>query len=298
MKKIFILLLMLSVQPLLACDICGCSSGNYFLGPTPLFSRHFAGIRYSFRSYHTELKSDDSQFSKDFYQTTELWGGFKIKNNFQLLAFLPFNINHSNTDDGIRNSHGFGDMTVIGNYNLLNKKSLNKDTLTVGQQLWFGVGLKIPTGKFEVDESEIVSSSNAQAGSGSLDFLLTGTYSLIIDDWGLSSNVNYKINQTASDFRFGNRFTASVFGFRSFPKNNHTLSPNIGLIYENLNPNQLDKIKIADTGGNALLASIGLETRFEKVTIGFNAQLPLSSNLSNGQTHINARGMVHVTYTF
>src|ERR1035437_7016796 len=125
MKKIFfIITLTISFQQLFACDLCGCSSGNYFLGPTPQFSKYFIGVRYSFRSFNTVLKNDAGQFSKDFYQTTELWGGFRIKQRFQILTFVPFNINRSNTDDGIKMNHGFGDMTIIGNYNLFDNKSL------------------------------------------------------------------------------------------------------------------------------------------------------------------------------
>jgi len=299
MIKFFLLAcLILIFQQLFSCDICGCSSGSYFLGPVPIYSKHFIGFRYSNRSFNTVLKTDANQFSKDFYQTTELWGGLKIKNKFQVLAFIPYNINHSTTDDGARMNKGFGDMTIIGNYDLFENKSLTKDTLTVGQQLWFGFGVKIPTGYYKVDTSELVSSANSQAGTGSFDFLLTASYNLIINDWGLSSNMDYKINQSASDFKFGNRFSASAFTFRSFHLKNNTFSPNIGLLYENLNPNELAKAKIENTGGYALLGSVGLETRFDKITIGFNAQIPLLENISDGQTKINLRGMLHLTYAF
>jgi len=255
-------------------------------------------MRYSFRSFNTVLNSDASQFSKDFYQTTEIWGGFNINNKIQILSFIPYNFDYSNTDDGIKKSNGFGDITFIGNYNLLNSKSLNKDTLTVGQQLWIGGGLKLPTGHYSVDAAEIVSSANSQAGTGSLDFLLTTSYSLVIDNWGLTSNLNYKINQAASDFRFGNRFTATAFTFYAFHLKNTSLSPNIGLLYEYLNPNELAGAKIASTGGQALLGAVGVEARFNKITVGLNAQLPLEANISDGQTKINLRGMAHLTYAF
>ena len=299
MKKIlFVVIIAISFHPLFACDICGCSSGNYFLGPTPQFSKHFIGLRYSFRSYNTVLATDASQFSNDFYQTTELWGGFKIRNKFQFLSFVPYNFNYSTTDDGIKRNNGLGDITVIGNYNLLKTKFLNKDTLTVGQQLWIGGGIKLPTGKFSVDTTELVSSANSQAGTGSLDFLLPASYSLAIDNWGLTSNINYKINQAAYDFKFGDRFSASAFSFYSFHSTNNTFSPNIGLLFEYLDPNELAKTKILNTGGYDLLGAVGLEARFDKITIGLSAQLPLAENISDGQTKTNLRGMAHLTYAF
>jgi hypothetical protein len=299
MKKIILVLfLSLSVQALFACDICGCSSGNYFLGPTPQFRNHFIGMRYSFRSFSTVMKEDESEFSNDFYQTAELWQGFKIKNKFQVLTFFPFNINHSLTDDGKKINNGLGDVTVIGNYNLFDNLKLNSDTETVNQQLWIGAGVKIPTGKFSPDEEEIVSSANSQAGTGSVDFLITASYSLVADRNGFTGNVNYKINQQAHDFKFGNRFTTSAFIFRSFNCKKIAVSPNIGLLYENLEANEFAEVKIEDTTGGALLAAAGFENRIDKMTIGFNAQLPLVQNISDEQTKITWRGMIHLTYAF
>jgi hypothetical protein len=285
------------IQQVSACNFCGCSSGNYFLGPTPQFNKHFFGLRYSFRSFNTVVKNDDTQFSKDFYQTAEIWGGLKIKNKFQVLAYVPYNFNHSITDDGVKTNHDFGDIILIGSYKFLDKNSLTKDTLTVQQQLWIGAGVKFPTGHFDVDTSELVS-ANTQAGTGSFDFLLTSSYDITIDDWGLVSDISYKINQAASDFRFGNRFTASSIVFHSFYLTENSFSPNIGLHYENLNPNEFAKTKIENTGGYALLGSVGLETRFDKIIIGFNAELPIIENISDEQTKINCRGMAHVSFAF
>ena len=299
MRKLLILILLtISLQNAFSCDICGCSSGNYFIGPFPQFNKYFLGMRYSFRSFNTVLNSDNNQFSNDFYQTVELWGGLRLNKKWQLFMFAPYNINQSVSDEGKKQNNGLGDMTLIGNYNLFDKKYLTKDTQTVSQQLWIGAGVKLPTGKFSIDTSELVSSANSQSGTGSFDFLITATYTLVIEDWGLTSNIIYKINQTSSDFKFGNRFTATAFTFRAFQFKKYTLSPNIGLLYENLNPNELDKTKIASTGGSDLLAAIGLETRIDQFTIGFNAKLPLMQNISDSQTKIKLNGMVHLTYAF
>jgi hypothetical protein len=52
------------------------------------------------------------------------------------------------------------------------------------------------------------------------------------------------------------------------------------------------------TGGNAFLVAVGIETRFKNLSIGVNAQLPIEQNISDLQTKINLRGMVHLTYAF
>src|SRR5438309_8564790 len=122
MKKAILLFLpCFSLFQTFACDICGCSSGNYFVGPFPQFRKHFFGTRYTFRSFESHIAGDPTQFSKDFYQTVELWGGYNIGKKWQLLAFVPYNINQQTSDDGKNNSHGLGDITLLGNYKVLDK---------------------------------------------------------------------------------------------------------------------------------------------------------------------------------
>ena len=301
MKKLFTVgILLLMVAPVFACDICGCSSGNDFLGPFPQFKKHFFGVRYSIRNYESHMAMDGEEFSKDFYQSAELWGGWNIGKKWQVLVFVPFSVNKQTSDDGGKSTHGLGDMIFIVNRKVLDKRHTDDEGNRYSQQLWIGGGAKLPTGKFSPDELEIIPDANNQPGTGSVDFILNAMYTLHINDWGINSNVNYKINQPAKDFRFGNRFDASAFAFRSFAnkRGTITLNPNAGLMFNHLDANTLTSYKIENTGGNALLGAIGLEMNFAKMAIGVNAQLPLSQNLSNHQTSPNLQGMMHVSFLF
>ena len=187
---------------------------------------------------------------------------------------------------------------VIGNYNFINNESLTKDTTTMRQRFALGFGVKLPTGHFAVVPTDIVSSANNQTGTGSVDFIVDGSYSLIIERWGMTGNIGYKINQPALNFRFGNRFDATLFCFHSYHQKENTFSPNIGLLFYNLNPNQYENADVASTGGYSLLGAAGMEMRFNKITTGFNLQYPLAENISDGQTKINLRGMIHLTFAF
>ena len=235
-----------------------------------------------------------TQFSNDFYQTVSLWGGWNIGKKWQVLGFIPFNINRQSSDDGEVKSSGLGDISFLVNYSLLNKQSTNG----VSQQLWLGAGLKIPTGKFSPDPADIIPQANNQAGTGSVDYLLNSMYALQIKNWGINSSLGYKINSKADNYQFGDRLDASTFVFRSFSKGTTVISPNLGLLYENLQANKLDGVKVADSGGNALMGAAGVETGFKKLSIGLNWQFPVGQNYSSGQTTIKARGMAHVTFVF
>ena len=295
---ILILIFISSSVSVFACDICGCSTGNYFIGPIPQFNKHFVGVRYTSRSLNTILNADRNQFSKDFYQTAEWLGGWKLKEKWQLFIFVPYNINHSVTDDGDKNNNGFGDITVISNYSLLDKFTISKDSSIINQKIWIGSGMKLPSGKFSVDENELISSANNQPGTGSIDFLLNAIYSLTVKNWGINCNVNYKFNQSADDYKFGNRFNASTFVFRSIHFSKVIISPNIGLLFENLNSNKIHNQTIEDTGGSTFLSAFGIETHFKKIAVGGNIQFPIAENLSGKQTTTIIKGMLHLSYMF
>jgi hypothetical protein len=277
------------------CDICGCSTGSYFIGPYSYFHKHFLRLRYTYRSFHTRLKDDESQFSKDFYQTIELTGGWKIGKKWQLLAFVPFNVNKQSSDDGVNNTSGLGDITLLGNYNVINKKTTAHGR-KIKQELWIGGGFKLPTGKFNADEEEILSSANNQPGTGSLDMLLTGTYSIRINKWGFSTNATYKINEAAQGFKFGDRLETNIFGSYNFATRRVTYSPYAGFLFQNMQPNKIDKKLAEGTGGNSLQAAVGIEVQIQKVAFGANVQSSIAENISGGQTHSYVKGMVHVMF--
>jgi len=298
MRKYIILLFFITgIQGTYACDLCGCNSGNYFIGPIPQFNRYFVGLQYSFQRYNTLLNTDNTQFSKDFFQTTNLLLGSKVL-NWQLFLFVPFNINYSLSDEGSKLINGLGDITFLADYNLVDIKTLNKDTETVFHQLWIGGGIKMPTGKFRVDSAEIVSTANMQLGTGSYDFLVNAIYSYQIRSWGFNFNSSYKINTSAEHFKFGNLFSINTFVFRNFHIDKVTVSPNVGLLFESVSANRNYSQNVKDTGGYDLFSAVGFELRDKNISVGVNYQIPLKSDLSNGQTIAEARGMCHLSIMF
>jgi hypothetical protein len=300
MKKfLFILIISTASYSSMACDICGCGVGNYYIGLLPQFRHKFLGLRYHFNNFSTRMANDPTQFSNDYYQTVELWGGWNIGTKWQVLTLLPFNINHQHTDDGNKNMSGLGDAVILFNYKLFDTRSTSNPAFS--QQLWVGGGVKLPTGKFEIDPQvqSIAAVANSQIGSGSTDFMLNAIYNIRIAKLGISNSVNYKINtQNRSDFRFGNKVTASSFVLYSLPVAKTIITPNLGMLYEQSASNHLQSSKVTLTGGDLLLASAGAEIGFGKTTVGFNTQLPVAQNFAEGQTKSKVKGMVHITFAF
>lgn len=303
MKKFIMLtaIVFFTINTTQACEICGCGLGNYYIGLLPQFKHKFIGIRYQYKRFNTIMADDPTQFSKDYFRTVELWGGWNIGKRWQVLAVIPYNYIHQVTDDGISNNQGIGDIAAMVNYKLFDKTSaLSKKTL-VNQQFWFGAGVKVPTGKFDIDETDpaVVALANTQTGTASTDFMLNSAYNVRINKFGINTSVSYKINTANKDkYSFGNKFSASSFASYTINAGPFTVVPNLGLLYENTAINKLNKEKVAQTGGRLLTTAAGLELNFKIFTVGANVQLPVSQHFASGQTEVKMKGMVHVALAF
>ncbi len=293
------LALLLSIS-MKACPICGCGSGNLYMGLLPEFKYHFIGLRYHYSQYHTQLVSDLSQYSTNYYNSIELWGGMRISKKFQVLAFVPYYINKQQDDDGMMRMKGLGDITVMGQYLVFQSASHLGKHKTLNQQLWVGGGVKLPTGAFNanmLDSNTTVADINSQIGTGSVDFLLNGMYTVSIRNFGVNLSANYKIN-TVNDqhYKFGNKFTGNLIAFYHTTLGLNTITPNIGLGYENVAINSHQNKNVEFTGSRMVTGIVGVEVDLGKVGVGINGQLPIAQNFAEGQTKMKFNGMMHITY--
>lgn len=302
MKKLLIsftiILLTYTAQ---ACPFCGCGGSNLYIGLLPDFQRGFVGVRYQYYRFHTTLVSDPSQFSTNYYNVVEAWGGVNVGHRFQVLAFVPYYSNKQIDDDGISTPHGFGDASVIGQYKLFSATRLTKKGKIFRQQLWVGGGLKLPTGRFNVDMNNpdvTVADVNAQLGTGSTDILLNAAYNIRLENFGANVTTNYSINTAnKQQYRFGNKLATNAAVYYRLGNTKLSFTPNVGVNYEHIDGNRMQAAKVRYTGSDITSAVGGLEFNVKKIGIGLNIQLPVAQNFAEGQTRMNVKALLHVSYT-
>lgn len=307
MKKVFfsgIFICLLSAS--FACPICGCGVGGFYIGLYPTYHSTFIGIRYQYARYETHLNNDATQYSHDHYKIAELYGGITL-GKWQLLGFVPYHFNYQNTDDGITRKNGLGDVTGVVNYKLWETSGLTKHNKAFSQEFWLGAGVKLPTGKYDVNFKDSVNQElddllgdvNSQMGTGSVDFIANAIYNIHINSFGINTTVNYKMNTAnGNHFKYGNRFSVNSFAYYQTRLTQKIYAaPNVGVLYEHVTHNYLGSSKVEQTGGYAALASAGVDLNYKKITVGTNIQLPFAQDYSLGQTQYKPRGLVHITFT-
>lgn len=300
-------LVLLNTGKTMACDICGCGAGSYYIGILPEFNSKIIGLRYRSSQLTTHLSpgGDRTYLTTDEnYYTAELWGGWTIKDRFRIMASVPVSYNTKANETGKESKTGMGDISLQGYYRLLrSKKSLGKngERLLI-QDLWIGGGIKLPTGKYEPKDKSVVSQSTNlfQLGTGSLDFIITGMYDIRLQDLGMNINASYKLNNSNKyDYSYGNRFTGSTQGYYKIRYNNKwMLAPSLGVNIESSSKDLDEGYSVRPTGGYALYGTIGAELNFSKFAIGGNWQPVLSQNLGAGAVKTGNRAMVHFSFLF
>lgn len=292
MKKLLILLFLISSGQSYACDICGCVNGGSFFGVLPQGHMQFAGIRYRQSSFDSHIGSTLLE-AKESFRTTELWTRLYPLPKVQLMAFLPYQQNQQNRfyDSFQANLEGLGDARVLVHYNLVNTfVDTTRMHLKWNHQLMAGLGLKAPTGAYKYDQYDVseVANANFQLGTGSWDVPLNVIYTLKKHSTGFNLNLMYNINGTNTNgYHFANQTLISALVFRSVYVGDANLVISAGTNTEFKGQDLVNGERNEFTGGWYTNATAGVDLYWHKFAFSVNGQLPVIQNLSNQELKLN-----------
>lgn len=307
MKKIATIIILMSclLQEAVACDICGCGAGSYYLGILPDFSSRIVGLRYRGNNVQTHLGPNGTTSyltTDEAYHTTELWGGWTIKNKIRIMAVVPVSYNTKKSQETDLSKTGMGDITLQGFYRVWNKRSVTRKNRLWVNDLWIGGGVKLPTGKYEPADNDVTgqSANLFQLGTGSIDFMLGFMYDMRLQDAGINFNALYKINTTNKyDYYYGNKLSGSLqFYYKFRVKNKITIAPNLGAGCEYSVSDLNYGYEVYTSGGYALYGTAGAELNYKRLSLGGNYQPPLKQELAHGAIKAGDRLMLHISFMF
>lgn len=285
-----------------ACEICGCGNSNFQIGLLPNFNKGFIGIRYGYSKFNSAVRDDASEFSHDYYQTMEVWGGYNIR-KIQVMAFMPYVVSRKESDDGVTRTKGLGDFMVLLNYNVLSfTTSRSEEKTAIRNELFVGGGVKFPTGANQVDPSNPdfnIGDFNSQAGTGSFDYIVNATHNVMWNKSGIVTNLAYRVNTSNhQDYRFGNRAYASASFYYTFSPSVLKVKPNAGLSYQSNRTNVYQGAEVEESHGYNLNATIGVNVLRNKLGFNVMAFLPVAQNNYGGQTELKTRILAGITVSF
>jgi hypothetical protein len=278
------------------CDACGCSASGGSLGFSSMLNNNFVGVRYFRQSYSSrDGIFANSPWIDENFNTVQIWARVPVTNRIQISALVPYHFNTRERITGDEHIEGLGDITVIGMYTVA---QTIKDSAVYTHKLQLGGGVKAPTGKY--DSSNNLGSVNPsfQIGTGSWDYLLAAEYVVQRKNLGLNTMVNYTFkSENQKQYQFGNQLNYGSMLFYLFDVNDIKLVPQAGIAGEVYKTNQQYGLDVPKTSGDILFSKFGLEAGKDRFSVGINAMLPLSQNLTGGNVEANYRCSVNLNYS-
>jgi len=304
MKKITVIMITALAFPFLsrAYDTC-CNTGNQYIGVLPAFNKHVFGLQYRYNSLHSQLSAGGSgnyATALEKYSTVEFWSGWNITGKIGILGVVPYRFETLNHQGATVSKKGLGDMYVLGYYKLFSNRHRVQSGKLLVQDLWFGAGIELPTGKYNApDKSTLNDTVNLyQLGSGSTDVPFNIIYNICLAKAGLNVSLMYKINTVnQDDYEYGNRFNINAQGYYTFNiKPAVTVVPVISLQFENFQRSMDHGDWVEASAGNLITGTVGIQASFKTITIGGNFQTPLQQNVGKGMVEFNNTFMAHISF--
>ncbi|NVK63726.1 MAG: hypothetical protein HWE22_04025 [Flavobacteriales bacterium] len=287
------LILLLTMNNVYACDICGGASNSFTVGLLSNNKNHFVGIRSGIRWFESAPTPDDHGYlgvSHQQFTTTELFGRWRVSKRFQVLGFVPY-VYNSKMEDVRTNISGLGDVILMGNYIYLD--NTEKKDVTFKHIGTVGLGVKIPTGTyFQLGFDEV----NMLPGTGSWDGILNLSYMIQKDNFGLQneSSFTYK-TENKYTYRFGNAFSyMGLFFYRWKLKEKVQIIPQLGVSVAHNWKDRKNGELSEDTfnGGNIVGAQVNLRMIIKQIGVNIEGNVPVSQSLNKG--YVDQKGMIRV----
>lgn len=188
-------------------------------------------------------------------------------------------------------SSGIGDIQL-----LIKKAFFKKDGLKKTMRFAWKAGLKLPTG--DEDQSPAL-------GSGSVDFIVGGLLTYILDRFAMNHDLSYQINTRAEGLRVGNLIKYNVaFEYRLLPETYQSIQETTFNFVFEFNGRYQSRSKndgqiLENTGGTNLFLSPGMQVIFgPRFIVEGLFQYPILQKLNGTQLAVDYTALLGFRYSF
>ncbi len=298
----------LSAQPIgivNACDFCIASQG---ISPLEMGR---TGLRYDVRYLKLskeysdgKLVANSSNESEEFF-TNQFTLSYQLASDISLIEIVPvatktarMSETDMNSSETITNT-GFGDVLLIGRYNLFADHSLTTTKIVA-----MSAGLKLPTGGTHFrDAAGEIADPDMQLGTGSLDAVVAANVLYGTHDLAVAFNTTATFtSKGANGHQYGNNVNYDATArYRVYCKMDDcapSLFATAGIIGEWRAHELQDGVIDPNSGGNVIYVAPGVQA-FLSQSISFEArfQLPIVHALNGdqlGETYKIASGLQYL----
>jgi hypothetical protein len=298
MRKITIIILLMMLPVFsYACDACGNASTGGYIGILPQYSRHFVGIRYQYRPFSSSSVTSPGSRNNEYYNTWNLWGRMSPHKRVQIYVNVPIHY-FLQTDGGVkRELIGPGDIWALAQYQVLRTPDSSKKKMR--QSLFMGGGVKLPTGRYNIYDSNGYYDRNLQPGTGSWDFIVTTQYTMRWKGWGMNTEINARISTMNPDnYLYGHKLNANIKGFYWGNAKKISYLFTTGVIYDFGSKDVYLHQNVLNSGGNMVSASASADVYFKRWSIGAELKLPVYTQMSQGLLNPGPQLMSQLMFMF
>ncbi len=259
-----------------------------------------------------------SQQDYELFRSIELKFNYKLRDKYLLSVLLPYHINDDYfaqivpeigpIKDSLNKVQGIGDL-VLG---ISRFKKIKKDNYTHVYSL--GLNVSLPTGRFQLANSKGQAyDPSQQPGSGVYELIFGGQYIFLHQSMiGLSASASYQRSTQRTrgslssgnipggvaslDYRFGDRFSSAASVFYNYISGEWRIVPKAGLLLEHARKDLLNSDELENTGGTALLGTLGVDVTYYSFTLKLAYQYSLKDYYDEEQ--LNNAGRINTTLQY
>lgn len=274
-----------------SCDICNSGASN--TSSSSIGGLHnYIGLQYQYLHFnYKETIASDSPIAQDKINTMQLVGQYYLTKKININWNIPYQYNiRENSTEKVERS-GLGDISFTSNYKWISHNENHHISL--------GLGLKLPTGKFDLVRANQNQTSANQIGTGSLDVLLPLQYSFVQKkyNWSISGQYSFK-GKNEYDYQYGNQIHLETGGNYILFEKKHALEAGLNLSYDHFGNISRFDIEDDQTDGYMVNTKLNLTYKTKNWVFGGYYQIPITQNLLNDEVSFQKSLGVLTYYQF